>query len=571
MPLDPETFQRCAPALGTNIRQCGTVTLCDAKPLTVDQLNTIFKDQNYYRVMHGLLFHDIEIGMCEARQYGLYEFLMSNRVNLSRKLNTRRVNSGLIQIAPFILARQYSAINNEYWRAYNGQADTSKTWRGKQSAWRMQVTSVTNIPATASAFPPGLRVSVHGINESGDPPPNVAVEVGYIVVDSDESSGVVTLWLAPEASYLPSPQRVNPTVGILRRGTPNVSDYEQWCAEMPAYMNWKDVPFWIETSRHTLCSSSLYKKWRKLLLEGNPLYREYGDLDEIARNKQLLLDWQKRFVNQFFWGKPLPNQTLSDYDQLENITIFASTTGIGVEGGKCIGKRANAIGIYEQLAQCGRIHDCQRQKLNLPALFRVLYQIKRVREGLGEKADSIDIFTDSATAERINTAMLRYYNAKSDGMARLNVPVNGADAPKVAPFGFNYRSYKLFWPAVTMNVITHNFFDDYLSAAARVSDSDQQLNQKMETSARALWILDFSGIYPGVIGSKRVELRSGDLKTLAAVDPSFQCVMEVESTEQILTSVTWTAILECPMANAIIQNFSDEIPEEANLTTTYLS
>ena len=558
MPLNPETFQRCAPALGTNIKQCGTVTLCDAKPLTVDDL-ALFKDGDYYRVMHGLLFHDIEIGVCEARQYGLYEFLMANRVNLSRRLITRRVNSGLIEIAPFILARQYSAINNEYWRVSAGQADTTKSWRGLTSSWRVDAESVTNIPISVDSFPPGLRVSIHGYNSTAQS----ATETGWVVVDSAIVGGKVRIWLAAENTFLPTAKAQAPVDGLLRRGVPNVSDYEQWCAEAPAYLNWKDVPFWIETSRNALCSSSLYRKWRKLLLEGNPLYREYGDLDEIAKNKQIMLDWQKRWTNQFFWGKPLPNQTLQDYDQLPSITIFASTTGLGVEGGRCIGKRANAVGIYEQLAQCGRIHDCQGQKLNLPALFRVLYQIKRVREGLGEKADQIDIFTDSATAERINTAMLRYYNAKSDNMARLNIQVDGAEPPKTAPFGFNYRSYKLFWPAVTMNIVTHNFFDDYLSAAARISTA-------METSARSLWILDFAGIYPGIIASKRVELKSGDLKTLAAVDPAYQCVMEVESVERVLHSVTWTAILECPMGNAIIENFSAEVPEHAVEGATYL-
>jgi hypothetical protein len=558
--LNPETFQRCAPALGTNIKQCGTVTLCDAKPLTVDQLNTIFKDGEYYRVMHALLFHDIEIGMCEARQYGLYEFLMANRVNLSRRLITRRVNSGLIQIAPFILARQYSAINNEYWQVSGGQADTTKSWRGLTSSWRVDAESVTNIPVSVDSFPPGLRVSIHGYNATAQS----ATETGWVVVDSAIVGGKARIWLAPENTFLPSAKAQAPVNGLLRRGVPNVSDYEQWCAEAPAYLNWKDVPFWIETSRNALCSSSLYRKWRTLLLEGNPLYREYGDLDEIAKNKQIMLDWQKRWTNQFFWGKPLPNQTLQDYDQLPDITIFASTTGLGVEGGRCVGKRANAIGIYEQLAQCGRIHDCQGQKLNLPALFKALYQIKRVREGLGEKADQIDIFTDSATAERINTAMLRYYNAKSDNMARLNIEVAGAEPPKIAPFGFNYRSYKLFWPAVTMNIITHNFFDDYLSAAARISPA-------METSARALWILDFAGIYPGIIASKRVELKSGDLKTLAAVDPAYQCVMEVESVERVLHSVTWTAILECPMGNGIVENFSAEIPEHAVENAAYFA
>lgn len=510
--------------------------------------------------MEDLFWHDLELGICEAKQNGLYDFLMANKVSMGKRIISRRVNSGVTEIAPFILARQYSAINDEYWVASDGTADATKSWRGLTSSWRMTVASATNIPATTQAFPPGLRVSIHGYNSTA----SVATETGWVVVDSQQSGATVTVWLAEEFSYLPSDKRAAPATGLLRRGTPNVSDYESWCAESPTYLNWKDVPFWIETSRNSYCNSSLYRKWRKLLLEGNPLYREYGDLDEIARNKQLALDWQRRFVNQFFWGKPLANQTLATYDLLPQITIHQSTTGLGVEGGRCIGRRANAVGVYEQLAQCSRIHDCQGAKLNLPALFKLLYKIMRVRHSLGRPSTSIDIFTDTATAERINTAMLKYYNAKSDNMARLNISVDSVNQPKQAKFGFNYRSYPLFWPAVTMNIVTHYFFDDFLSAASAISAS-------MENSARALWILDFAGIYPAIIASKRREYRTADVEKLAAIDPSYQCVMEVESREQTLTSVTWTAILECPASNAIVENFSSEIPEHAVESGEYLS
>jgi len=223
-----------------------------------------------------------------------------------------------------------------------------------------------------------------------------------------------------------------------------------------------------------------------------------------------------------------------------------------VDGGTCYGKRANAVGIYEQLAECGRVYDCLREKLNLGALFRELYNIMRVREANGRPATSIDIFTDSSTALKFNRAMIEYYDSLSGG--RLAFNVDAMQEVKTAKFGFNYRSYKLFWPNVTINVITHYMFDDWLTAAKTVSEAQ-------EDSARVLWILDFAGIYPGILASKRVVAKTGDLKTLAAVNPDFACVMEVPTQEQTLTSLQYTVVVECPASNLILENFSGDVPE----------
>jgi hypothetical protein len=325
-------------------------------------------------------------------------------------------------------------------------------------------------------------------------------------------------------------------------------------------MNWKNVPFWVETTRTSMCKSELYDKWRKLVMEDNALFREYGDLDDIEKNKQLATDWQKRLVNQMFFGKPLPAQGMATYDELDEIPAYDGVT-LGVEGGRCVGKRANAIGIYEQLAECFRIADLQGGILNLPALFVELYNMMRVRKGRSNSRASMtfDIFTDSVTAELINQAMIKYYNSKSDNTLRLTKSID-RDV-KEAQFGFMYESYKLFWPqGVTINIITHEFFDDYLTAAVAAGQED---------TARVLWILDLTGIYPGIIASNRVVAETGKLKDLAAINKDFACVMAVNTQTQTLTSLTWTMIVECPASNLIIENFAGVIPEHATLAGSY--
>lgn len=543
--LNPASFTKCAPSLATNIKQCGTVTICDAIPLDADNLTDAYMQSGDYRVMEALLFHDMEIKQCEAVQNGLYDFLMANKVNLSKRLQTSRANRGLIRIAPFILARQHSPINNEYWLVSGGAANGSN--------WQVTVASTSNIPYDVRSFPIGQRVYIDGKSEGGSST-KTAWEI-IDVIDNGNDTGRLVLRSQNTNSNLDSDKLGSPNVGILRRGTPNVSDFEKFCAEAPAYLNWKDVPFWTETTRHSMCKSDLYDEYRKLLLEGNALYREYGDLDDIQKNRQLGADWQRRLVNSMFWNKALPNQTLGDFNSLDEIETFDGGT-LGVDGGRCIGKRANAVGIYEQLAECGRIFDLQGAQLNLPALFEAIYHIIRVREGIGNNNTVIDVFTDSITAEKINTAMIKYYNSKSDNTLRLNMPVEGYSVAKKANFGFLYRSYPLFWPqGVVMNVVNHRFFDDYITAASLANQAD---------TARVLWILDFAGIYPGILASNQVVQKTGDLKTLAAINPDFACVMRVPTQEQTLTSLTWTMIVDCPMSNLVLENFSDEVAEHAS-------
>jgi hypothetical protein len=554
--INANAFAKCAPAITSNIKQCGSVTICNAVPPLQSDLATMYQTGGDFRVMEALFHHDFEIRMCEAVQNGLYDFLMANKVNMRKTMQTKRLPGGLIEIAPFVLARQFSPINNEYWEVANGVAIGGN--------WQVNVFSTTNIPADVRSFPVGLRVWIKGKSVGGS-----ATNTQWVVLTATSGGGGahVVLVLTPQnaGSYLPAAKLTSPTSGIMIRGTPNVSDYEKFCSEMPAYLNWKNVPFWVETIRTSMCKSSRYDKWRELVLADNALYREFFDLDDIQKNKQLANDWQRRVTNQMFWGKALPGQDMNNYETLPTIGAFDIATdwagaslGIDVNAPtNCVGRRANAVGIYEQLAQCGRVNDLQAAQLNLPALFVELYNMMRVREGNNHPTPHVfDIFCDSVTADAINTAMLQYFNNKSDGMARLNIDGSGfvsQNKMKKANFGFSYRSFDLFWPAgVTINIITHHFFDDMITAANQVGQAD---------TARVLWILDFTGIYPGIIASNRVVAKTGDLKTLASINSSFACVMKVDTQEQTLMSMTWTMVIECPASNLVLENFNGSIPE----------
>lgn len=596
--LSSNAFKRCAPALNTNLRECGTVTMCQVAPMASGDLTTTFmKDSSDFRVMEALFHHDFELKMCEAKQNGLYELFMAQKVNMRRTMKSWRRTDGLMEIAPFVLGRRYSPINDAYWLV---QAGGTIAANGDMT---ITVTSVTNVPlsgdpgttngptqgpfndtpmpmqagAGCTTFPPGMRAYIMGLSQGGSST-KTAWTVKSTALSADSSTATLILTDSNGGSKLDPDKLGHPTAGgIMVRGTPNISDFEKWCHEMPTYLNWNDFPFFVETIRNTTCKSSQYDAWRKLVMMDNPLYKEYFYLPEIQKNQQIMEDWQKRIVNTFFWGTASnSNQTAALYPNLPQITSYdpaldfglgnlaasgastvnAQTSLLGVDNGTCVGRRADAEGVYQQLGECKRIVDLQGGTLHLLSLFDEFYNMMRVRQASGGKNDKVfDILTDSVTAEQFSQAMLKYYNARSDGMARLNVSGEDYRVAKKANFGFSYRSFPLFWPAgMVVNIISHDYFDDWISAGNVVSTP-------LANSLRVLWILDMPGIYPGILASNHTVQDTGDLKTLARINPAFGCVMRVNTKESELWSMTWTVVVECPKGNLIIENFAPGLPD----------
>jgi len=544
--LNSNSFAKCAPAIGTNIRQCGTVTICNMKPLTADDLTSVYQKSGQFRVMKALLQHDMELKMCAPVQNGLYDFLMANKVDLHGKVETRGERGiDKLDIIPFVLAKRYHPINNEYWIITNGTAGTSGAGENPSDLWSVQVSSQTGIPADVRSFPPRLAVYCEGMGTGG-----TATRTAWTIVSSTLSSDGTYVTLVLEdmnrGAHLASAKSAAPVNGLLVRGTPNVHDAEQWCAEAPAYRNWTKFPFFFQTIRNSFCWSEHYQKWRKIALE-NDFYREWFDMDEVEVNKQLAVDHRKRFVQSFFRQTPISNfQTAWDYDKLDPIPSF----------NRCVGYRANATGVYDQLAECHRVWDMQGSVPSIADLAILLYNMMRVREGRGHpKPKTFDLFTDSVQADAINTAFLGYYKSRGQDMLRINVEAGKFSNTKTAEFGFQYTTFQLFWPqGVTINVITHEFFDDWNTATAAAAAVGGAGFANFANTSRVWWILDWTGIYPGIIASNRVVNKTGDLKNLASINPSYACVMKVYTQEQTLTSMTYTVIVDCPASNAIIEN-----------------
>lgn len=538
--------------------------MCDVSTATPTILDTIFKEGSQWRDMGALLATQFEIKACGARTNGLFDFLMANKKMMKERLIKIPLSPGNSEIMPFIMADQQSVINDEYWSV--------ATLYNTAGTYTIHVRSRTSMPLDQSWFVPGMNVYVFARASSGtalrgsfnvtSAVPSTFNGQNTILVTATSENGA-TLGNAAKAAFSGFSLGSSLANAVLVRGTPNVQDVESWCYNRPGLNPAKSVAFWWETDRWTMCTDELYEAAYRRLKEGNPYFAKFGDIDSAKRNKQYGDRFQREWVNKFFWNKPLANQTLSGYRSLAQVSTFAASAGLYVPGeGRCVGRKANAIGIYEQLLECGQVRDLQNQRFNLVEFFQNdLYNIWRARGDQGIPNDVIEIYTDNYTRSQLQRSMIQYFNTLSAGLARFNIDHQSSTFGNNGPLGFNYDEYQLDYPPCRIRIVTNFFFDDFAAAAKA---------ENVDSTGRFLWILDWTSIYPAIITSNRKVHRTGDIEDLAKVDYNYACVMENPAQEVSLNSLTWAAILECASTSLVIENFNaDKLPSYATVSYPY--
>jgi len=538
-------FQKCAPALRSNISQCGSVTLCaNAKPETIGDLEDIYKKDGEYRILEHLLMTHFQVKACSPVQRPMRDFFMSNaKITRKGELKFDQNSRAITRVAPFIMAERRNPINNNYWQFTNGEA-SGNYWVGR-------VASNSGIPADVRSWPAGMNVYVTGKTGGG------SKTLTQWVVRAAELGGsgtYVTLTLEDQnaGSLYPSATQTSPVTGVLQRGIVNVGKTESYCDDEPAYNNIGRVPYWMQHTRWTSCTSELYQEWLDLVMANNPLYRDTVYVPDVERQRQMLEAFENRLFNAFWFQLPLnEKQNLTEYDQLPEITNFISDTGLGVEGARCVGRRANAVGVIPQLRECDRWVDLQGGNLNIYSIFDAIYAMRRVRAGVGSAAQMrFDVFTDALTAEQFEKAFIGFMGLKFSDKDRY---INDITRGQNEELGMQFTSFRLTGKnnGVVLNFITDWAFDDQLAEFSALN---------IESAGRTMMFLDMTGIYMKVIESSKQVNKSGDLKALALVDPSFACVEEVMSRDTTLNGLTFTTVVECPQSNLILDNFSDEVP-----------
>lgn len=563
--VSDQIFSKCSAALGVTASRCDGITEAEIAVTTTADLKNLYQEGDKWRLIGMLLEADFIGKSCQTRVNGMYDWLqsISKRVG-PKRMSLSQINSGLWELYPFVKMERKGIINNEFWTVTAGATHSGNTPAGATpsgvagATYTVVVQSQNGIPADQRWFPPKLRVEISSVSSFG-----THSQTEYVVVATEPlTPTTVRLYLADQngGSFLESSKRTPPTTGLLVRGTPNVSDYEYYCPEIPGLNTKQLIPFWIETTRWSYRICELMEKYLAAIRKNNPFFREFGDIESVELNKQIQQDFERREAWSFFFNKPISaNQTLASYDQLLPITIQDGTVIKNPYGGKVIGRRAAATGIYEQHAECGRVFDLQGNTLNLVEWFQAIYQMLRVREAIGTQTDFVEVWTDDNYAMLLQQGIFNYFTAKTNGTFRVTYDICNTTC-KNAPFGFKWRSFMLDFPPVELRIVTHSFFNDLSAGLLSAGGA------ALQTAGRVMWMIDWNVNYQMIFDSNSVMLTQGDLNRLAEVDfASYGCVMKLPRDRQKLMSKTYTNVVECPAASMFLENMSMTVPEHRGI------
>lgn len=560
---------QCSPVISSNYDTCGTVTRATVAHLTADALTALFTSGGLFADLDAWFLHSIEMKACGVQRYAMYDWIMANadrEAFRSALTGIKGVKTPSL-LQPFIFGRQETVVNKNYWKVTagytNGAYDALNSSDGNATyplsaaeisgADRIvRLESRFGVPTDENFF--RVRDNLHIWNRKAD---GTTQHGQWRVLGAAHNSDLTYCDVAVVSVNAGSnePYDATPSTGVVVIGVNNVNDFERWCQNLPTIDPRKRVPFWMQTFREARCVDSEYKAVYKRLHDSNPAFREFGDLPLAERNRQDEMENQKRFVHSFFFNKPIStNQTVNLWESLEAInTIAGSVLDVGLSG-KLIARRANFIGVREQLRLCDRVFDLANNKLNLYEFLNLNYDIKRARETQGRSVKELDWFTDSQFAADFASAYVAYQKAEYGDILRATVPAEGINSLDQV-----WTSYVFKRPAgIKINIIVDKFFDD------RVDEFEAR---EMGSAGRLLVCLDIGKpgpnggtIYWAQIAANRKVHTTADIDQQARLDSTYRCVMNALSLEQTLKSETGTAVVECPLASAWIEGIKEGVP-----------
>lgn len=580
--IDERFATACQQVISTNYDTCGTVTRSTIEYLTVNQIDALFRPGGLFADLDSWFRHSIEMKTCGVPRNSFYDWIMANA---DRAKWREAVDPGVRGVGthslmqPFIFGIQESEVNRQYFKVTTGWANSAYTAvttgplsvaekaLGVDADRIVRVESRYGIPMEEGYFRDRdvfhLFNSESGLNKHG----------AWRVVASASADDLtyVDVLVKSENAGSTEPFVADPTTGVILLGINNVNDFEKWCHNRANVDNRKRVPFWFQTRRYARCVSESYREVYAELMRTNKAWEQFGDLPLAKRNKQDEIAEQDKFVNAFLFQKPIStNQTLTLWTSLDNIlTATGENVDPGGLGGEVMAKRANFIGVREQLRVCSRVFDLANQPLNLLEFFRLLNGMYRARKDAGKGNGAImdiDFHTSDFYRGQFMTGMLEYYKDVYGDTMHLNMMIAGKEHEQL---GIVWDSYRIKSPGnVRINIISHAFFEDY---------KDQFIDQGINSAGNLLLGLDIGkpggasggSIYYAHLKSNRKTYTTARLEELAKVDPTFRCVMEYRSLEQTLQSETGMPIVECPLHSAWLENFNDAPPVHTGEVAPY--
>lgn len=562
---------QCDIAITNSYDTQGSLTKSAIKGLTPTEVKALFTDGTQWHEMTAMLRTQFEMAACGVRRFGLYDWIMSsNRPGMGKLIQTLKRDKGSSLVQPFIMGRQMSVVNQDYWVITTGYATGSYTpgTTGPLSSIAgvdriIRVVAAYGVPLDEKYFLPKHQIYILNLSGGGS-----ALMGQWSVVEAAVSDDGSYMDIALDSLNSSDTSTVDetPTTGLVLVGINNVHDVEKYCYNPVNVNPIKFVPFWYQPRRRMRRVDSSYMEVFEKLMQDNQWFAQFQDIPLAERNRQDELNDQKQMVNSWFFGRPYGlAQRLEGSPFWTSLPQILSLSGASIDpgtGGQLQAYRANMIGIYPQMQACNRVNDLQGQPLNIRTWAETqIYNVYRSRTSQGRPARSIDVYCDSITSDQFMVAFIAYAKGKLGDIVRIQVPeASGLNAMPYQvseganEWGFQWRSFRLYRPlGVTVNIITHEFFDDLLNTFTNLSTGQQS------DRGRFLLTLDIGkggSIYPAVLGSNRKVYETGQIEQLAKIDSSFSCVMENPTIRTTATSEIQTMIVECPLNSDWTENFS---------------
>ncbi len=605
MPLDNVNISdrfvsQCSPVVSSSYDTCGTVTRASISYLSKTDLEALFAPAGLFADLDSWFMHAIEMKACGVQRNVMYDWIMANAdhtVWRGAMTGIKGVKTESL-LQPFVFGSQVGVAIDGYWKIVAGgtisdsvgtpgsaaatttalgtinfNPNTIKAENGSTTIAfnatgvrfiRVQTRAEFSMPYDASFFVPRMTIHIFSTGAGGVSQHGQWQVLGAINTDYGIDVAIRNQNISGQEAFDATP--VAASNAVLIPGVNNVNDYEVWCNNRPTIDQRKRVPFWFQTFRSSRCVDDFYKEVFQKLMQTNPAFREFGDLDLAERNRQDEQRDQSEFVNSFFFNKPSSsNQTTSLWQNLEPIyTAEGNGIKLGL-GSKLVGRRAEFIGVKEQLRLCDRVFDLVGNPLKMYEWLDLNYTLMRTRStGLkGKKITDIDWYTTSAFRALFQQAYVEYAAGVWGTQARWNFDFN-----QVGEAGMLFDSYTFQYPSgIKINLVSNDWFDDFL---------DQMTEAGSPNRGNLLLALDIGkpgpnggDIYWADMGTTRQTSKSADLAALARLDSTMRCVMKHTSVEQTLRSSTGTVIVECPSSHAWVEGFSLSKPVITAKTTPY--
>jgi len=542
-------FAKCCPHYVEDFDRCAGISVCSVKPVMPDEWDTIYFSNGIPRVDSALAEADFVAKACLPKINGLYDWISATRRNWnSGRMSSSRKTSGVLEYEPYIKGSRRGPINNQWWSAvYSGASGGAEP----AGTHKYVVTPLSsNIPASERWFHLEMQVFMFTKNDDG-----TELKAAGTVKAIDTVGADLVIWVlaAPDSGLPGVAGAAGYDEALLTRGLANISDYEEFCEQIPAINTRQDSYYWVGTSRMTICDSEIQKKFIERVMD-NKAYAEYYHVDDVVYSRQMVEDYQMRQVENFFWGRALSDkQTYSTWDELPTITLDFDGYGLPDQGA-CVGRRANPIGIVNQLSECNRVIDLQGGQLDLVThVLEQVYYMDVIRSENGVSSDVHEVWMNSVFAMKFQQAMIAYYKAKTLDTMRMNVNVTSGEQKA---FGFSWRDWILDFPAgKTLRIMTHPFFDNWYNAFAKITSVD------IRSQGNMMWFIDWSSIYQATINSSTVTNTTGNIQDLAKISQAMACRMKTHKTSYRHSSHTFTNVVECPAASLLIQNIGMQVPK----------